>query len=184
MSKDIFYTDFDYGAILAQEDDGIDPLAAAKQDLSENQDPYHLSPDIVSGANCVPDQLVPPTQRGRLGVKAVARVRRDLAPSSVGTADSADSHALVTRIDHVDGVIAFDPLKGTFSIYDAGTRRWSRGNAGHVPKIPNISGFDSTLTTKAFPDAGNNGRRPIAGRPEVSFQDREDNKFSDNYLEQ
>lgn len=175
MGKDVFYSGLDSEAIFAQQDDGIDPFAAAKQDRSENQDPYHLSPDIVSGANCVPDQLVPPTQRGRLGVKAVARVRRDLDPSSVGTADTANTHALVTRIDHIDGIIAHDPGNGTFTKFDAGTRRWSSGNAGHVPKIPNTSGFDSTLTTKTFPDAGNNGRRPITGRPEVSFQDREDN---------
>lgn len=171
MRKDIFYTDFDYGAILAQEDDGVDPFAAAKQDHFENQDPHHLSPDTVSGTNCVPDQLVPPTQRGRLGVKAVARVRRDLDPSSVGTADAANSHAFVTRIDHVDGFIAFDTVNGTFTIFDAGTLRWSSGNASHKPIIPNISGFDLTLTTKTFPDASNNGRRPIAGRPEVSFED-------------
>lgn len=170
MRKDIFYTDFDYGAILAQEDDGIDPFAAAKQDHFENQDPHHLSLDTVSGTNCVPDQLVPPTQRGRLGVKAVARVRRDLDPSSVGIADATNSHAYVTRIDHVDGFIAFDPSKGSFSVYDAGTRRWSSGNADHVP-MGDLGVIDLANANHTFLGASNNGRRPIAGRPEVSFEE-------------
>lgn len=174
MSKGIFYTDFDYETVLAQDDDGIDPFAATKQDLSDNQDPDHLPPEALSGANFLLEQTIPGWQRAQPPLIAQARIETPLEQRPVGSATTTDTEAIVFQSLKIAGAIVWNPETGEFSQLDLGMARRTNINADHVPVIE-LGVVDLALATQTFMGAGNNGRRLIAGRPEVSFQDREDN---------